>query len=287
MIQHLSFGDFEIWALREGYFYLDGGSMFGVVPKVIWEKKTPADHLNRICLATNSLLIRSDKGNVLIETGLGENWPAKFKEIYAIRLEPGLKKALSLTGLKPEDIDFVINTHLHFDHCGQNTEKEEEKFKPAFPRAIYLIQKGEWEAALNPNERDKSSYLKENFWPLLESSQVELIEGDKEIIPGIKIVLTPGHTAYHQSVLISSGKKKLFFAGDLLPTSAHVGLPYIMSFDLFPLETLKTKKKWLNQAVEEKWIVAYVHDPDCFFSLVGKEKEKFLPVALKEWPEGE
>lgn len=285
MGQSLLLGDFEIWALREGYFWLDGGSMFGVVPKVIWEKKTPADSLNRICLATNSLLIRSARYNILVETGLGENWPPKFREIYAIRIEPGLKKALNEVGLKPENIDFVINTHLHFDHCGHNTEKKGEKFVPAFPQAAYLIQKGEWEAALNPNERDQSSYLQENFWPLFEAGQVEFLEGDKEIIPGVKMVLTPGHTAYHQSLLVSGGKKNLFFAGDLLPTSAHVGLPYIMSFDLFPLETLKTKKRWLNQAVEEKWILAYVHDPQCFFSLVQKEKDKFMPLALEESPE--
>lgn len=282
MAEYLPFGHLEIWALREGYFYLDGGAMFGVVPRVIWEKKAPPDNLNRICLATNSLLIRTSNTNVLIETGLGQNWPAKFEQIYSIKLDPGLKGALKEVGLEPEDIDFVINTHLHFDHCGHNTEKKNEKFIPAFPRAIYLIQKGEWEAALNPNERDKSSYLAQNFLPLKEAGQLALIEGDREILPGIQIVLTPGHTAYHQSVLISSGSKKLFFAGDLLPTSSHVGLPYIMSYDLFPLETLKTKKRWLNQAVDEHWIVAYVHDPHCFFSLIKKDKDKFAAVPLEK-----
>lgn len=285
MGQRLFLGDFEIWALREGFFWLDGGSMFGVVPKVIWEKKAAADSLNRICLATNSLLIRSARYNILVETGLGENWPVKFREIYSIKIEPGLKKALKEAGLNPEDIDFVINTHLHFDHCGHNTEKKGEKFVPTFPQATYLIQKGEWEAALNPNERDRSSYLQENFWPLFEAGQVEFLEGDKEIIPGVRIILTPGHTAYHQSVLVSGGGKNLFFAGDLLPTSAHVGLSYIMSFDLFPLETLKTKKRWLNRAVEQNWILAYVHDPQCFFSLIKREKDKFIPLAFEESPE--
>ncbi|MCX7973343.1 MAG: MBL fold metallo-hydrolase [Candidatus Aminicenantes bacterium] len=281
MVEPLVSDNFEIWALREGYFYLDGGTMFGIVPKIIWEKKAPADRLNRICLATNFLLIRTPKGNILVETGLGENWPAKFREIYAIDLTPGLKRALKEVGIGPEDINFVINTHLHFDHCGHNTEKRGDDFLPTFPRALYLIQKGEWEAALNPNERDKSSYLEANFLPLMKAGQVELIEGDKEIMPGVKIVLTPGHTAFHQSVLISDGTKEIFFAGDLVPTSAHIGLSYIMSYDLFPTETLKTKKWWLNQAVEKNWIVAYVHDPSCFFSLVKKDKDKFVVVPFE------
>jgi len=281
MVERLSVGEFEIWALREGYFYLDGGAMFGVVPKVLWEKKTPADSLNRICLATNSLLIRGRKANILVETGLGEKLSAKFKEVYAVELRPGLKAALREIGCAPEEIDFVINTHLHFDHCGNNTELAGEDLVPAFPRAVYLIQRGEWEAALNPNERDKASYLPENFWPLQEKGRVELINGNKEVLPGVKIILTPGHTAHHQSVLITSGSANVFYTGDLIPTSAHVGLPYIMSYDLFPLETLKTKKEVLSKAVAENWILAYVHDPKVFFSRVKKEKDKFISEPLE------
>ncbi len=281
MVEHLSVGEFEIWALREGHFYLDGGAMFGVVPKVLWEKKTPADSLNRICLATNSLLIRSSQANILVETGLGEKLPAKFKEVYAVELRPGLKAALAEIGCGPEEIDFVINTHLHFDHCGNNTELAGEDLVPAFPRAVYLIQRGEWEAALNPNERDKASYLPENFWPLQEKGRVELINGNREVLPGVKIILTPGHTAHHQSVLITSGSANVFYAGDLIPTSAHVGLPYIMSYDLFPVETLKTKKEILAKAVAENWVLAYVHDPKSFFSRVKKEKDKFISKPLE------
>lgn len=272
--ERLAVGKFEIYALREGFFYLDGGAMFGIVPKVLWEKKVPADSLNRICLATNSLLIRSPEANVLVETGLGTKLPPKFFDHYAIELKPGLKEALKEIGILPEDVDFVINTHLHFDHCGSNTEGEGEKIIPAFPRALYFIQKGEWEAALNPNERDRSSYLAENFLPL--QSRVVLVEGDREIIPGLRVVLTPGHTAHHQSVIINEGGKTIFYAGDLIPTAAHVGLPYIMSYDLYPVDTLNTKKKWLDRAAEEGWLIAYVHDPNHFFSRVKKEKDKFF-----------
>ncbi|MGQ9470604.1 MAG: MBL fold metallo-hydrolase [Candidatus Aminicenantales bacterium] len=272
--ERLAVGKFEIYALREGFFYLDGGAMFGVVPKVLWEKKVPADSLNRICLATNSLLIRSPEANVLVETGLGTKLPPKFFDHYAIELKPGLKEALKEIGILPEDVDFVINTHLHFDHCGSNTEGEGEKIIPAFPRALYFIQKGEWEAALNPNERDRSSYLAENFLPL--QGRVVLVEGDREIIPGVRVVLTPGHTAHHQSVIINEGGKTIFYAGDLIPTAAHVGLPYIMSYDLYPVDTLNTKKKWLDRAAEEGWLIAYVHDPNYFFSRVKKEKDKFF-----------
>ncbi len=279
-VNSLSLGDLEIFALREGYFYLDGGAMFGVVPKVLWEKKAPADNLNRICLATNSLLVRSPRANILIETGLGESLPAKLKEIYSLELRPGLKTALKEVGLKPEEIDYVVNSHLHFDHCGGNTEMVGGQYSPTFPRAVYLLQRGEWEVALQPSERDKPSYLPEFFVPLEEKGQVELIEGDREIIPGVKIVLTPGHTAFHQSVLISAGSRAVFFAGDLIPTSAHVGLAYIMSYDLYPVDTLKTKKMWLTSAADEGWIIAYVHDPNCFFSRVTKEKDKFFPVPL-------
>lgn len=272
--EHLAVGKFEIYALREGFFYLDGGAMFGVVPKVLWEKKVPADSLNRICLATNSLLVRSPEATVLVETGLGTKLPSKFYDHYAIELKPGLKGALREIGVLPEDVDFVINTHLHFDHCGSNTEVEEEKVVPAFPRARYFVQQGEWEAALNPNERDRASYLAENFLPLAE--RVVLVKGDVEIIPGVRIVLTPGHTAHHQSVVISDAGKAVFFAGDLIPTAAHVGLPYIMSYDLYPVDTLNTKRKWLELAAEEGWLIAYVHDPKHFFSRVKKEKDKFV-----------
>lgn len=272
--ERLAVGKFEIYALREGFFYLDGGAMFGVVPKVLWEKKVPADSLNRICLATNSLLIRSPEAIVLVETGLGTKLPPKFYDHYAIELKPGLKEALKEIGVLPEDVDLVVNTHLHFDHCGSNTEGEGEKIIPAFPRALYFIQKGEWEAALNPTERDRSSYLAENFLPLQD--RVVLVEGDREIIPGVRVVLTPGHTAHHQSVIISEGGKTIFYAGDLIPTAAHVSLPYIMSYDLYPVDTLNTKRKWLARAAEEGWLIAYVHDPKHFFSRVKKEKDKFF-----------
>lgn len=250
--------------------------MFGVVPKVLWEKKAPADAKNRIRLALRSLLVRTGKALVLVETGLGTKTSKKFSEIYEISLDPGLQPSLQSLGLKAEDIDYVINTHLHFDHCGGNTVRNETgAVVPTFPRARYIIQKGEWEAAINPNEREKSSYLSENFLPLKEHGLLELIDGDTMIAEGIEVVLAPGHTARHQCVKVDSQGKTLFYLGDMVPTTSHIGLPYIMSYDLYPLDTLESRKKFYEQAIAEDWILAFVHDPGHYFGKVKKSEKKF------------
>lgn len=275
-MEKLHLRDFEIVGLRDGFFSLDGGAMFGVVPKVLWEKKFPSDSKNRIRLALNCFIIKTREVNVLVETGLGNKFNQKFSDIYSVEIKPGLVSALREAGIEVEDIDLVVNTHLHFDHCGGNTvENEKGEIVPTFPRARYVIQRGEWEYALDPSERDRASYLDENFLPVKKHGQLELIDGEKEIVPGVRAVPVPGHTAYHQCVKVESQGKVLFFLGDMVPTSAHVSLSYIMSYDLFPLETLKNKKKVYEQAIEEDWILAFDHDPDYFFGKVKKAGQKF------------
>ena len=275
-IDKIAIGQFELHGLRDGFFHLDGGAMFGVVPKPLWEKIFPADDKNRIRLALNSFLIKKEDMLILVETGIGSDLEQKIFEYYSIEREPGLVGSLQRLGHQAEDIIFVINTHLHFDHCGGNTCKNEKgEDVPTFPKAKYVIQKREWKYALNPNERDKPSYLKQNFMPLKERGQLQLVDGDSEIIEGVDVVLVPGHTTSHQCVKVKSEGKIFFFLGDLVPTTGHIGLPYIMSYDLLPQVTLQNKKKIFNQAIEEDWILGFNHDPVHFFGQVEKVEDKY------------
>lgn len=277
----LTVGQFQIRGLRDGFFCLDGGAMFGVVPKTLWEKKYPADEYNRIKLGLNSILIQTKDNNVLVETGIGTHMDGKFNDLYCLDLQPGLVESLKDTGVEREDIDYVINTHLHFDHCGGNTFIDTSgTVVPTFPHAEYIVQKGEWESACHPTPRDKSSYLEKYFCPLDKHKQLHLVEGDTKIIKGVEVLLTPGHTAFHQCVKIESEEQVLFFLGDMVPTSGHVGLPYIMSYDLFPLETMQNKKKFYRLAQEEDWIMAFNHDPEFFFGKVGKKDDKYQFLSL-------
>ncbi len=275
-IKKLSLGKFNIYGLREGFFSLDGGAMFGVVPKTLWTKKTPSDDLNRIKIALNSLLIDNGVDLILVETGIGNKFNNKFSDIYSIEIKPGLIPLLNEIGIKPEDINYVINTHLHFDHCGGNTRLNSQgEIVPSFPHAKYIIQKKEWKHALQPNERDKASYLKENFLPLEQFGVVDLIEGQKKISKGVEVIKIPGHTENHQCVKIKTSEDVVFFLGDLVPTSSHIGIPYIMSYDLFPLKTLENKKKVFDQSIKEDWILAFNHDARYFFGKIRKEGEKY------------
>jgi glyoxylase-like metal-dependent hydrolase (beta-lactamase superfamily II) len=250
--------------------------MFGVVPKTLWEKKCPADAANRIRLSLNSILIKTPAALILVETGIGSKMDQKFSGIYCLQNEPGLLASLIKEGFRPEEIDFVINTHLHFDHCGGNTIRSDQgAVVPTYPRARYIIQKGEWEAALHPTEREKSSYLAENFLPLRDYGLLDLVDGDTTITGGIEVVLAPGHTARHQCVKVHSQGKTLFYLGDMVPTASHIGLPYIMSYDLYPLDTLESRKKFYDRAIVEDWIFAFVHDPEHYFGKVKKTNQKY------------
>jgi len=236
--------------------------MFGVVPRVFWEKTNPADELNRIAIGVNPLLLKADGVNILVDTGNGDKFSEKLLKIYGIEREPTLLKSLSDADLRPEDIEIVINTHLHFDHCGGNTLVDASgKLMPTFPNARYIVQKMEWEDATRLNELTKASYLPENFIPLMQAGRIELVDGDMEVYPGVTVVHTPGHNRGHQSVKIESDGKTAFYLGDMIPTAAHVPLPYIMGYDLYPLELLEVKRRILREALEGRWLMIFEHDP--------------------------
>lgn len=276
----MKLGNFEIFALSDGTFALDGGQMFGAVPKALWEKKMPADHRNRVRLALTCLLVRTGEHNVLVETGVGDKFEPKFRDIYAIDHSTTLPSELKKLGLAPEDIDVVINTHLHFDHCGWNSRRAGGKVVPTFPHARYYVQRGEWEHALHPNDRDRVSYLEEFFRP--PEAQTELLDGDREIVPGIRVEVVPGHTRDLECVRVESEGQEAYFISDLVPTRAHLAYPWIMSFDLYPMETLANKKRLLPQLADQKALVIFPHDATTPWARLAQSNGKIevLPADL-------
>ena len=270
----MELGQFNIFPLTDGRFRLDGGAMFGVVPRVLWEKCCPADDLNRIRLSLTCLLIQAHGKNVLVDTGLGCKNDEKFKRLFAVDRVPSLQDSLAKIGLSANDIHFVINTHLHFDHAGGNTIRDDEgQIVSAFPSAKYFVQRGEYEDAVQANERTRASYRRENFNPLMHVNQWEFLDGETELLPGLSVIVTPGHTQHHQSVKLKSEGEVAFFLGDLIPTVSHLPLPYIMGYDLYPLQTLETKRWVLDQAFEEEWLLIFEHDPQIQVGHVHKDTE--------------
>jgi glyoxylase-like metal-dependent hydrolase (beta-lactamase superfamily II) len=275
----MKLGDFEIHALSDGSFALDGGQMFGVVPKPLWEKKTPADRHNRIRLGLNCLLVRTGRENVLIETGVGDKYDAKFCDIYDVDESRRLPDQIRSHGLDLDKIDLVINSHLHFDHCGWNTVKEGERVAPAFPRARYFVQRGEWEHAIAPNERDRASYIESFFRPA--EAQTTLLDGDGEIVPGLRVQVFPGHTRDLQVIWIESRGERACFISDLVPMSAHVPYPWIMAFDLYPMETLASKRRLLPELVREGTLVVFPHDDQMPWARLVERKGKIEAEAVE------
>ncbi len=268
----MKIGRIRVEPVNDGELWLDGGAMFGVVPKKLWAKVAPPDEENRIRLSMHPLLVFTDP-LILIESGIGNKSDPKMARIY--RIDAGrLLRSLKELGVEPEDIGIVINTHLHFDHGGGNTWRFEDGIRPTFPRARYIVQKAEWEDAINPNERTRASYLPENLIPIKD--RVEMVEGEKEVVPGVRVIPTGGHTKGHQIVRIESGGEVGIYLGDLIPTVAHLPLPYIMAYDLFPLETLKKKKELLTQAADEGWILFFEHDPEIRWGRVRIEEGRYL-----------
>ncbi len=257
----MKLGDLEFHILSDGHVYLDGGAMFGVIPKPLWEKQAPADARNRIKLAMNCLLVFAGHKRILIETGAGDKWNPKFRDIYNLD-GPRLLDQLLHYGLHPQDIDVVINTHLHFDHCGGNTRIEKDKVVATFPHARYIVQRGEFEHALNPTERDRASYFNDNYVPLQQAGKLSLLEADRAIAPGVELIRVPGHTANMQCVKLSGGGQSAFAFADLVPTAAHLPLPWIMGYDLYPMTTLENKKRWIPEVFHEGWIALFSHDPN-------------------------
>lgn len=274
----VNIGGFELTALSDGTYYLDGGAFFGVVPKVLWSKRLPSDEKNRVPTGLNSVLVRGGEKTVLIETGVGNKLPEKMVQIYG---QPAkLLDQLHAVGVSPEDIDVVINSHLHFDHAGWNTVREGGSIKPTFPNATYYTQHGEWEHA-HQGQRDAVSYLHDNYDPLVESGQMKLLKGNQEILPGISVEVFPGHTRDMQAIVIRSGGQTACYISDLIPTSMHVEVNWVMGFDLYPLETIESRKRYYSRAVPENWLTMYTHDPNTPWSYLSKD-ERGKIVAKEE-----
>jgi glyoxylase-like metal-dependent hydrolase (beta-lactamase superfamily II) len=278
----MKLGDLEFHILSDGTFLLDGGAMFGVIPRPLWEKKAPPDSRHRIKLAMNSLLIRTAGQWVLVETGAGDKLDAKRRDIFGIGAETRLPQRLAERGLRPEDISLVINTHLHFDHCGGNTRLLDGSAVPAFPNARYVVQRGELDWARHPSARDAATYLPENFEPIAAAGKWWLLDGDTEVLPGIELLVVPGHNRDMQCVRLTGGGRTAFLFVDLVPTTAHLPLHWIMAYDLYPMLTLENKRKWLAEAARHRWLCLFSHDvhtPAAYLREV-EGKYELEPVAV-------
>jgi glyoxylase-like metal-dependent hydrolase (beta-lactamase superfamily II) len=260
----MKFGEFELFVINAGTFRLDGGAMFGTIPKVIWEKSNPADERNRILLGLNCLLIRSPTEIILVDTGLGTIYDERFAFLYDVdRSQTNLVMSLDIAGVGASDVTKVILTHLHFDHCGGNCFKDDNgELKPAFANAVYYINRDELAYAKQPDHRSKPSYLSHNWEPLEEREQVILTSHDEEISPGVSVMSAPGHTANHQIVMVRSGGLTACFLADLVPTPSHLKTHYVMGYDLFPKTTMETKERVLKQAWEENWLLIFEHSAE-------------------------
>ena len=294
-VQRLAWGDLALTLLHDGPFKLDGGAMFGVVPRVMWERKTPPDDRNRIQLAMRPLLVEADWGRMLIDCGAGDKMTAKEQDIYGLDRSHALGAALNQAGLSIESIDYALATHLHFDHFGGATRYANEggamineggpqgpplrdglrdgrrgaalappttsAIVPTFPRARHLIRAAEWEDATHPHERNRASYLQHDFVPLHDAGVIDFYDGDQTIMPGVRVVRTGGHTGQHQIVFVESSGKTAVFVADLIPTVAHIQDPWIMGYDLFPVETLQFKKRFIREAIDREYLIIFEHDP--------------------------
>lgn len=270
-------GDFELTIFSDGTYFLDGGAFFGVVPKVLWSKKVSADEQNRVNAGLNSLLVRTGKHSVLIETGIGNKMPERMVKVYGQPAQ--LLDNLNAGGVGPEDIDVVINTHLHFDHCGWNTVRKAGQVVATFPKAKYYVQEGEWQHGRRQHERDAISYLSDNYDPLIKTGQMHLLHGDQEIVPGVFVKIFAGHTANMQAVIVKSGGHAACYISDLIPTSAHLDLTWVMAFDLFPLQTIESRKSYFAQAVPEKWLTIFTHDPTVPWAYLEKDEKGKIVAA--------
>ena len=288
LVQTRKIGAWTVHAIQAGGQALDGGAMFGVVPKPLWERRIPADARNRIPLGMRCLLVEHESGLVLIDNGAGNKETEKFLDIYGIEnagsdgrtlLEDGLRSL----GHRPEDVAVMIDTHLHFDHAGGNTFRDADgRMVPTFPRARYVVQRGEYEWAMHTNERTAASYFPHNFAPVKDAGLFDLVDGDREIVPGIRVVRTPGHTPHHQGVLLESSGEAAFYLGDLVPTAAHLPLPWIMGYDVEPLVTLETKRTCLRRAADEQWLLIFEHDASVAWGRIVHDGKSY---ALKDGSE--
>ncbi len=281
LVETRRLGRLTVHAIQAGGQQLDGGAMFGVVPKPLWERRIAADDRNRIPLGMRCLVVEHDVGPIVIDTGLGNKETPKFHHLYGVEnagadgrtlLEDGLRAV----GIAPDDVRLVINTHLHFDHAGGNSWRDRDgTIRPTFPNARYVVQRGEYHYATHANERTAASYLAPNYVPLMEAGMVDEVVGEAEVVSGIRVLPTPGHTPFHQSVLLESAGEVACFLGDLVPTAAHLPLPWIMGYDVEPLVTLESKRRVLRRAVQEGWQVVFEHDARVGFARVAHDGKAY------------
>jgi methylmalonyl-CoA epimerase len=257
----VSIGDLQVRVLHDGPFRLDGGAMFGVVPRPLWEPLAPADERHRIQLAMRPMLVEASWGRMLVDCGVGEKMPDKAREIYALDRTKHLDHALAEVGLTSDDIDVVLPTHLHFDHFGGATARRGDALVPRFSRARYVIRRAEWHDATHPHARNRASYLQDDFVPLEGAGVVDWFDGDQVVRPGVRVERTGGHTGQHQIVYVESGGKTVAFVADLVPTTAHLQDPWVMGYDLFPMETMAFKQRFIREAIAREYLVVFEHDP--------------------------
>jgi len=270
----MKIGKYKLSPVVTGNISLDGGAMFGVVPKALWERSNPADDKNRINLSTRLLLLQSDSRNILVDTGIGKGWDDKFSRIYNVR-NNSVQDELAKYNINADDISDVILTHLHFDHTGGSVIKENDKILPAFPNAKYHVQEEQYKWALEASDKDKASYIHDRFIPLFNEGILNLLKGEDKIDDEISLIVINGHTFSQQLVKVSDGNETLLYCGDLIPTASHVPLPYVMAYDLQPMVTMEEKKKILHQALEENWKLFFEHDPEITAATVTQSMHGF------------
>lgn len=277
----MKIGPYEIHAIETGRFALDGGAMFGIVPWVFWSKTNPPDDRGRITLAARCLLLRGNGRTILVDNGNGTKFSEKLRDIYRLDTSGSdLRRSLARLGLSPADITDVVLTHLHFDHAGGSTEVVDGKLVPAFPKATYYVQREHWELSQRPTEKDRGSFMKDDFQPLHEHGVLKFLEGETELFPNMRLLVCNGHTSAQQLPLISNGTTSMLFCCDLVPTMNHVPLPYVMGYDVRPLVTIEEKKRILGRAAEEQWILFLEHDPEVQ-AITVKTTEKGFTVNQK------
>jgi len=275
-------GEFELHAVSDGFFRLDGGAMFGIVPKPAWEKVAPPDERNRIQLSLTNLLLKAHGNWILVDTGIGTKHDPKFLEMYAVTHPPTTPESLARLGVKPEDVKYVVLSHLHFDHAGGATVRKDDTLVPTYPNATYIVQEGMWHEAQEPNPRTKGSYLPEDFLPLEASGHLKLIRGEYEIVQGVRCLPTGGHVKHHQVVKFESKGEKGIYWADLLPTTAHLKPAWVMGYDLYPHEVASLKQKMLADAMREGWVNVFEHDPKIAIARIQDDHKGGFGVEVLE-----
>lgn len=284
MIQSLKLGNCELYFLNDGDFSVDCGVYFGIIPMVIWRKLVQADELNRCQLHIGPLLVKTPQHRVLIDPGIGDKYSEKFIQIYNIKRLTTLEMSLREINLSTEDIDVVIATHLHFDHIGAATKyNEHHEAVPVFNNARHYFQRGEWMDAINPDARTKGSYFLENYLPLKQAKLVQLIDGDNEIVPHIRVEITGGHTKFHQAVFIDSDENTAVYWGDLAPDVNHLPIAYVAAIDLYPVQVMQKRREYYQRAIDEKWLVCLDHDEENRVGYISFDGKKYCFKNLSKW----